>query len=294
MYCEKYRLACKVANTLILFVWSGSQHFHKTAYVCAQWNTVNPFYTDTRYNDKIRYNDNLNVTKPSLKRWRLMRNYAKTKIKSSSNICFGYLLESPQRGDSNNYPKHMFCEEIRIYITKTYLYNFDPLRPHFNIVNWGLQGCTLFFLFLLKNIDCGYSLEAPRPPRRGGSNQYSQSMFWAEIWKISEFFLSENCQFLDVKFSIYLNRHVFVMIRPFLHIILSIKDSLQQQIHYNGNIFGNKCCRCNEGSLYRSANASAQSVQRLWRAFCRLPRIQRLISLRTYVRLFETCASAYV
>ena len=25
--------------------------------------------------------------------------------------------------------------------------------------------------------------------------------------------------------------------RPFLHIILSIKDSLQQQIHYNGNIF---------------------------------------------------------
>ena len=27
---------------------------------------------------------------------------------------------------------------------------------------------------------------------------------------------------------------------PFLHIILSIKDSLQQQIHYNGNIFGKK------------------------------------------------------
>ena len=35
-----------------------------------------------------------------------------------------------------------------------------------------------------------------------------------------------------------------------LHIILSIKDSLQQQIHYNGKIFGNKCCHCNEGSLY--------------------------------------------
>ena len=26
------------------------------------------------------------------------------------------------------------------------------------------------------------------------------------------------------------------------------KDSLQQQIHYNGNVFGNKCCRCNGGS----------------------------------------------
>ena len=30
-------------------------------------------------------------------------------------------------------------------------------------------------------IDCGYSLE---PPRRGGSNEYPQSMFWAEIRKI--------------------------------------------------------------------------------------------------------------
>ena len=38
--------------------------------------------------------------------------------------------------------------------------------------------------------------------------------------------------------------------RSFLHIILSIKDSLQGQIHYNGNIFGNTCCRCKEGSLY--------------------------------------------
>ena len=35
-------------------------------------------------------------------------------------------------------------------------------------------------------------------------------MFWAKIWKISDF-LSENFQFLVVKFSIYLNRRVFVM-----------------------------------------------------------------------------------
>ena len=26
--------------------------------------------------------------------------------------------------------------------------------------------------------------------------------------------------------------------------------SVQQQSHFNGNIFGNKCCRCNESSLY--------------------------------------------
>ena len=28
---------------------------------------------------------------------------------------------------------------------------------------------------LAQNIDCGFSLE---PPRRGGSNEYPQSMFW--------------------------------------------------------------------------------------------------------------------
>ena len=38
--------------------------------------------------------------------------------------------------------------------------------------------------------------------------------------------------------------------RPFLHINLLIKYSVQQQIQFNGNIFGNECCRCNEDSLY--------------------------------------------
>ena len=34
------------------------------------------------------------------------------------------------------------------------LYNVDPLNPTF--IYWGLQGYTLFLLFLLKNMDCGY------------------------------------------------------------------------------------------------------------------------------------------
>ena len=46
-----------------------------------------------------------------------------------------------------------------------------PLKTHFYIVKFGFTGYTLFFLLLLKNIDCGYL----------------QSMFWAEIWKISGF-----------------------------------------------------------------------------------------------------------
>ena len=57
-----------------------------------------------------------------------------------------------------------------------------PLRKHayviltpFYIVKLRFIGVYVFlFLFLLKNIDYEYSLE---PPRRGGSNEYPQSMF---------------------------------------------------------------------------------------------------------------------
>ena len=40
-------------------------------------DTDNPFYPDTRYNDKVRYDDNLTVPKPSIKKWQLMRNHAR-------------------------------------------------------------------------------------------------------------------------------------------------------------------------------------------------------------------------
>ena len=59
-------------------------------------------------------------------------------------------------------------------ITKTCLYNFDPLKPYFYIVKLGFTGIYIIFLFLIKIIDCGYSLEAPL---RCGSNEYPQSMF---------------------------------------------------------------------------------------------------------------------
>ena len=59
--------------------------------------------------------------------------------------------------------------ERKLIITKTCLYNLDPIKPHFYIVKLGFTGVYIFFLFLLKNIHCGYALE---PPRRGGSNEY--------------------------------------------------------------------------------------------------------------------------
>ena len=93
-------------------------------------------------------------------------------------------------------------------ITKTYLYNYDPLKPHFYIIKLGFTGVYIIFLISAQNIDCGYSLE---PPRQGGSNEYPQSMFWAEIVKIFRIFHLKTIIFLVVKFSVYLNRLVLVM-----------------------------------------------------------------------------------
>ena len=49
----------------------------------------------------------------------------------------------------------LHTDTAAVYITKTCLYNFAPLNLTFIYYNWGLQGYTLFFLFLVKNIDCG-------------------------------------------------------------------------------------------------------------------------------------------
>ena len=47
------------------------------------------------------------------------------------------------------------------------------LTPHLYIVKLGFIVCILF-LFLLKNIYCGYSLE---PPQLGGSHVFPQYIF---------------------------------------------------------------------------------------------------------------------
>ena len=94
-------------------------------------------------------------------------------------------------------------------ITKTRLYNFDPLKPHFYIVKLGFTGLYIIFLISAQNIDCEYSLE---PPSRGGSNEYHNLCFVQKYEKYPSF-LSENFQFLEMKFSVYLNRRFFVMFK---------------------------------------------------------------------------------
>ena len=87
-----------------------------------------------------------------------------------------------------------------IFITKTCLYKFDPLKPHFYRVKLGFTGVYIIFLISAQNIDCGYTLE---PPYWGGSEEYLQSMFWAKIWKISEIFIWNFSFFGGKIFSIF-------------------------------------------------------------------------------------------
>ena len=62
----------------------------------------------------------------------------------------------------------------------------DPIKPRFYTVKMVFTGVNIIFPISAQKHRLWYSLE---PPRRGGSNEYQQSMFWAEIWKLSEFFI---------------------------------------------------------------------------------------------------------
>ena len=72
--------------------------------------------------------------------------------------------------------------------------NIYPLIPHFyiNIVKLGYTGVNMFFLFLIQNIDCGYSLEPPL------------FFFSKTIKNIKIFFFTENFQFLQLRKSLYI------------------------------------------------------------------------------------------
>ena len=108
---------------------------------------------------------------------------------------------------------------------KTRLYNFDPLKPHFYIVKLGFTGVYIIFLISAQNIDCEYLLELPR---WGGSNEYLQSMFWAEIWKISEFF------YLKI-FSFWRWNFLYIWIGMFMN----VDESFSSLSH----LFRGKCIR---------------------------------------------------
>ena len=92
-----------------------------------------------------------------------------TKKKNVLNIAILYLnIDFKRSGGVILY----YHKNIRI--TKTCLYNFDLLKPHFYIVKLGFTGVYIIFLISAQKHRLWYSLE---PTRRGGSNEYPQSMF---------------------------------------------------------------------------------------------------------------------
>ena len=75
---------------------------------------------------------------------------------------------------------HVGSEDPEEHITKTclfkYIEKFTTKKGKF----LDKKKSDIFHI-PAQNIDCGYSLE---PPRRGGSNEYAQSMFYSKIRKI--------------------------------------------------------------------------------------------------------------
>ena len=77
----------------------------------------------------------------------------------------------------------------------------------FYIVKLKFTGVYIIFLISAQNIDYRYLLELPH---RSGSNEYPQSMFWAEMWKVLEL-LHANFQFLVVNFFNIFEQPCFYM-----------------------------------------------------------------------------------
>ena len=93
-----------------------------------------------------------------------MHGVTRERIIQEENI----LHDMPELSEWNyENPECKLTPPYKKFITKTrhfYMY----------IVKLGFTGVYIIFLISAQNIDCGYSLE---PPRRGGSNEYPQSMF---------------------------------------------------------------------------------------------------------------------
>ena len=108
---------------------------------------------------------------------------------------------------------------------KTCLYNFDPLKPHFYIVKLGFTG--VYIIFLISAQKHRLWVLATKNPH---------SMFWAEIWKISEFFYLRIFSFWRWNF-LYLNRRVFVMYYHNIHRFYSFALDCQSTLEAGKFLF---------------------------------------------------------
>ena len=118
----------------------------------------------------------------------------------------------------------------------------DALRKHAysNILNILLAKKEIFliknsdiFHISVQNIDCGYSLE---PPRRGGSNEYPQSMFLSRnkknnVYPCKPQFYYIKVGFKGVKIIKVCFRNVYENLAEFCQISLKILPHLSDLVH---------------------------------------------------------------
>ena len=113
-------------------------------------------------------------------------------------------------------------------------------------------------------------------------------MFWAKIWKISNFFYLKNCHFLVVKFSVYLNRRVFVIIiknvkKKLQRITISSQDTEKHpKIQFQSFQIRKSCEVAKQSSLYKfyctfSALTQLEMFRNEW--LCRWKTEQAYISI---------------
>ena len=72
------------------------------------------------------------------------------------------------------YVKIIYNAQIPFHYENLPMQNTEIYRE---VGKFSLEKKKDIFLIFAQNIDCGYTFE---PPRRGGSNEYPQSMFWSK------------------------------------------------------------------------------------------------------------------
>ena len=92
-------------------------------------------------------------------------------------------------------------------------YENTPIQIYWNFYFQKTENLQIkisdIFHISAQNIDCGYSLE---PPRRGGSNEYPQSMFLSRNKKNNVYLCKPQFYYIKVGFKgVKLYRHGFVM-----------------------------------------------------------------------------------
>ena len=108
-----------------------------------------------------------------------------------------------------NWPKLASLAKNKLDITETCLYNFDPLKPHFYIVKLGFTGVYIIFLISAQKHRLWVLVRTVSTRR---FQRVPTIYVLSRKMKNIILFYLKIYHFWVVKFSVYLNRRVFVMI----------------------------------------------------------------------------------